>query len=237
VIVWDSTLDYDAFAQSLSSVDVGIIPRGGTALTRAIDAGIDAFEGAQGKYEALILITDGEDHEGDAAEAAERAADRGIKIFTVGIGTLEGELIPLAERTGAQFLKDREGKVVKSRLDESGLQSIAEKTGGAYLRAGGRLLGLEGLFKDHIATMERRELKSTIERRYEDRFQVPLAIAVLLLAVEAMIGDRRRAWPTWSNWMTGLSWQRMRSRRRWNLRWLGRSRHGRQSEAGVAPTS
>ena len=85
----------------------------------------------------------------------------------MGIGTVEGELIPLADRTRAQgFLKDRAGKVVKSRLDEATLQTIAEKTEGAYVRASGSSLALDDLFQDHIATLERRELKSTIERRY-----------------------------------------------------------------------
>ena len=189
------TLDYDAFAQSFAAVDVNLIPRGGTAIERAIDAGIGAFEGRQGKHGALILITDGEDHEGDASAAAKRASDLGIKIFTIGIGTVEGELIPLGGRAGDQgFLKDRAGKVVKSRLDENTLRTIAEETGGEYVRASGSSLGLDELFRDHIATLERRELKSTIERRYEDRYQAPLAVALFLLAVEALIGDRRWAW-------------------------------------------
>lgn len=189
------TLDYDAFRQSLASVDVGIIPRGGTALNRAIEAGIEAFEGRQGKYAALILITDGENHEGDVEAAAARAAEEKVKIYTVGIGTADGELIPVAGEGGATgFLKDRQGAVVKSRLDESVLRMVAENTGGAYLRASGSSLGLDGLFRDYIAPMERRELESTIERRYEDRFQFPLAMALVLFGLESLIGDRRQPW-------------------------------------------
>ena len=189
------TLDYDAFAQSLAAVDVGIIPRGGTAIGRAIDTAIAAFEGRQGKHAALILITDGENQEGEVEAAVARAAEHDVKIFTVGIGTVEGELIPVAPAQGQSgFLKDRDGMVVKSRLDEGVLRMIAEKTGGAYVRASGGALGLDGLFRDHIETMERRDLESSIERRFEDRFQVPLFLALLLLCAEALVGDRAASW-------------------------------------------
>ena len=189
------TLDYDAFAQSLAAVDVGIIPRGGTAIGRAIDTAIAAFEGRQGKHAALILITDGENQEGDVEAAVARAAEHDVKIFTVGIGTVDGELIPVAPAQGQSgFLKDRDGMVVKSRLDEGVLRMIAEKTGGAYVRASGGALGLDGLFRDHIETMERRDLESAIERRFEDRFQVPLFLALLLLCAEALVGDRAASW-------------------------------------------
>lgn len=190
------TLDQDAFAQSLAAVDAGSIPRGGTALERAIDTGVEAFEGQQGKHGAMILITDGESHEGDAMAAAGRAAERGIRIFTVGIGTTGGELIPLTDDRGDQtFLKDREGKVVKSSLDEETLRAIAEKTGGAYVHARGGSLDLETLFRDHLAGLERRELEGGVERRYESRFQIPLALALVLLAVESLIGDGPWALP------------------------------------------
>jgi Ca-activated chloride channel family protein len=196
------TLDYDAFAQSLAATEVGIIPRGGTALSRAIDAGVDAFEGRQGKYGAIILVTDGESHEGDLDAALARAKENDVRIYTVGIGTAEGELIPLgAGGAPGGFLKDRQGNVVKTRLDEATLERIAKDTGGAFVRASGASLGLDELFRDHIAAMERRELESTIERRFEDRFQFPLALALGLLGIEAMIGDRPRA--RWLAWWRG----------------------------------
>src|SRR5262249_9170053 len=115
------TLDYGAFKQSLDAIDVGIIPRGGTSLSAAIDTSLQAFEGKQGKHQALVLITDGEDNEGHAKDAAKRAAERGVKVYTIGIGTPEGELIP-SESGG--FVKDRKGQVVKSRLDEETLKAI-----------------------------------------------------------------------------------------------------------------
>jgi Ca-activated chloride channel family protein len=182
------TLDYGAFAQSLDAVDVGIIPKGGTSLTDAIDTSLEAFEGRQGSHQALVLITDGEDHEGKVKEAAKRAADRGAKVYTVGIGTSEGELVP-GESGG--YVKDRAGQVVKSRLDEETLKEIAVDTGGVYLHAAGPSLGLGELYRDYIDTMEKRELKSTLERRFEHRFQIPLAIALALLVIEPLIGERR----------------------------------------------
>jgi Ca-activated chloride channel family protein len=182
------TLDRNAFRESLQAVEVGLIPRGGTNLTIALATGLDAFEGHQGSHQALVLITDGEDHEGSLDDAIKQATERGVKVFTVGIGTAEGELIP-AE--GGGFLKDRKGQVVKSRLGEETLKKIALDTGGVYLHAAGTDLGLAGLYRDHIATMEKRELASTLERRYEHRYQIPLGLAALLLLVEAFLGDRR----------------------------------------------
>jgi Ca-activated chloride channel family protein len=198
------TLDYGVFAESLAAVDVGIIPKGGTSLAAAIDTSLDAFEGRQGNHQALILITDGEDHEGKVKDAAKRAADRGVKIYTVGIGTGEGELIRLES---GSYVKDRSGQVVKSRLDEDGLKQIAVDTGGAYLHAAGPSLGLAELYRDYIAGMEKRELASTLERRYEHRFQIPLAVAFLLLAFEPLVGERHVARVRFSRlpWRRGAS--------------------------------
>jgi len=183
------TLDFGAFTQSLDAIEAGIIPRGGTSLAAAIDTALAGFEGRQSEHQALVLITDGEDNDGQVKEAAKRAADRGIKIYTVGIGTTEGELIPL---TNGGFVKDRKGQVVKSRLDETTLQQIATDTGGAYLHATDTAFGLTELYRDYISSMEKRELASTLERRYEHRFQWPLAVAFVLLVGEPLIGDRRR---------------------------------------------
>jgi Ca-activated chloride channel homolog len=189
------TLDTGAFLQSLDAVEVGIIPRGGTALATAIDASLDAFEGREASHQAVVLITDGESHEGDLDAAIARAKERGVRIFTVGIGTPEGELIP-GEKGG--FLKDRKGQVVKSRLDRDTLERIAIETGGVYLQAAGAGLGLPELYRDHIATLDKRELESTLERRFELRYQLPLALAFLLLVTEALLGERGGGgWRRW----------------------------------------
>jgi len=181
------TLDTGAFLQSLDAVEVGLIPRGGTALAAAIDESLAAFEGREASHQAVVLITDGEGHEGDLDAAIARAKERGVRIFTVGIGTTEGELIP---GEGGAFFKDRKGQVVKSRLDETTLERIAVDTGGVYLHAAGAGLGLPDLYRDHIAKLDKRELESTLERRFELRYQVPLGLAFLLLLLEPLIGVR-----------------------------------------------
>lgn len=185
------TLDYAAFSESLRAVNVGIIPKGGTALAEAVGAGVEAFEGRQGKYAALVLITDGEDHEGGVDEAAKLAAEAGIKVYTVGIGTPGGELIQIEENGQKTYLKDRSGQVIKSRLGEETLRAIATTTGGAYLYAEGPDLGLDTLYEEYISTMEKRELKTAMEKRFEERYQWPLALALLLLALEPVVGEKR----------------------------------------------
>jgi len=185
------TLDYGAFRASLATMSAGIIPRGGTNLAAAIETAVAGFEARQGKYEALILITDGESTEGEYEAAAKKAAELGVRIYTVGIGTSAGELIP-APGSGETWVKNRAGEVVKSRLDEKALQDIALATGGAYVHGAGASLGLDEIFDGHIARMERRELQSTLQRRFENRFQIPLALALLLLLLEPLLGERRR---------------------------------------------
>ncbi len=187
------TLDYSAFSMALDAVNTELIPRGGTSISRAIKTANTAFEGKAKKYKALILITDGEDHEGDPVRAADEAAEQGIRIFCVGIGTREGELIPVNDENGnMSFLKDRQGQVVKSRLDETTLQKIALNTGGGYIRASGTEYGLDIIYNEKIAAMEKKDLESKLQRRYEERYQIPLAIALGLLCLEVFLGERRR---------------------------------------------
>ena len=201
------THDYQAFSESLRAIDVGIIPRGGTALGEAVRAGIAAFEGREGRYAALVIITDGEDHEGDVESAAQEAAAAGISVYTVGIGTPEGELIEVEVDGRRSFLKDRQGQVVKSRLDEETLRTVATATGGAYLYARGPSLGLDELYDDYIATMEKREIETSMQRRFEERFQIPLLIAFVLLAAEPLMRAGRRSSEPTRGW---IPWKRRR---------------------------
>lgn len=202
------THDYSAFSESLRAIDVGIIPRGGTAIGEAVRAGVEAFEGREGRYAALVLITDGEDHEGDVESAAQEALAAGIRVYTVGIGTPEGELIEVQDDGRRSFLKDRQGQVVKSRLDEETLRTLATTTGGAYLYAQGPSLGLDELYDDYISKMERREIESTMQRRFKERFQVPLLLAFLLLAAEPVIREARRRNGAGAAWR--LPWRKQR---------------------------
>jgi Ca-activated chloride channel family protein len=186
------TVDYNGFMLSLNDLSVGTIPRGGTSISSAIREAIKSYEGGQKKYKILILITDGEDHEGDPLKAAKEAKKEGIKIFRIGIGTEEGELIPITDEAGNKvFLKDRQGNVVKTRLDEVSLQKIALSTGGSYVRASGAEFGLDLIYEKKLSKMEKREFESRMRKHYEERFQIPLAIALLLLFLEPFISERR----------------------------------------------
>ena len=201
------TLDYGAFLESLRATSVGIIPKGGTALDEAIRTGLAAFENHPSKHHALIIITDGEDHAGQVQAASQLAAEKGIKVYTIGVGTPEGELIPLTVDGRRAFLKDRQGQVVKSRLDTEILQDIAITTGGAYVYDSSPSLGLDEVYTRYISQLEKRELTSTLERRYEDRFQLPLALGLILLALEPFIRDQRRA-DSRVHWSKLLSWRK-----------------------------
>lgn len=187
------TVDYSGFLLSLDDLDVDTIPRGGTSVSGAVHEAIKSYQGGPKKYKVLVLVTDGEDHEGDPVKAAEKAKGEGIKIFCIGIGTREGELIPLTDEKGRRtFLKDRQGNVVKSRLNETVLQKIALTTGGSYVRATGAEFGLDLIYEQKLAKMEKRELTSKMRKRFEERFQLPLGIAFLLLLVEPLINERKR---------------------------------------------
>jgi Ca-activated chloride channel family protein len=186
------TVDYSGFLLSVDALDINTIPKGGTSISSAIRQAIESYEGRLKKYKVLIIITDGEDHEGDPVKAAEFAQKDGIKIFCIGIGTGEGELIPVTDESGNKvFLKDRSGAVVKSRLDEAVLQKIALATGGSYVRASPKEFGLDLIYKEKLSGMEKRELETKMAKQYEERFQIPLAIAFLLLAAEFLISERK----------------------------------------------
>ncbi|GIW45902.1 MAG: hypothetical protein KatS3mg077_3184 [Candidatus Binatia bacterium] len=190
------TLDYNAFLESLRATEVGIVPRGGTSLAAAIRTAVEAFEGHEGQYRALVLVTDGEDHEGGVDEAIEAAASAGVRVYTIGVGSTEGELVPDPEKRSGGFLKDRRGQVVKSRLDEATLQKIADKTQGTYVRGSTSDLGLVRLYEEQLAKLDKRERKSTLEKRLEHRFLWPLLPAWLLLAVEPLwLGRKARTTP------------------------------------------
>ncbi len=189
------TLDYDAFRQSLDAVDTKIIPRGGTDIAAAIHEAESALEGNGNNQRILVLLTDGEDLEGSALEAARAAAKNGLKIFTVGIGSANGELIPVPdENGGTQFMKDASGQFVKSHLDETMLKQIAEATGAMYQPLGQQAQGLETIYQKGLAQFTRHNLTSRMNKVYIERFQWPLALGLLCLVMEPIIGIRR--WKT-----------------------------------------
>ncbi len=186
------TLDYDAFRQSLAALDVNIIPRGGTDIAAAIRETEAALEGKGNHERILVLLTDGEDLEGNALDAARAAAKNGLKIFTVGVGSAQGELIPLPdENGGTQFEKDASGQFVKSRLDETMLKQIAEATGAMYQPLGQQAQGLETIYAQGLAKFTRHELASRRQKVYLERYQWPLALGLFCLVLEPLLGLRR----------------------------------------------
>ncbi len=190
------TLDYGAAKLFLDSVDTGLIPARGTAIASAIRTATRAFGSDERKHKALVLITDGEDHADDPIEAAGEAAEAGVRVFCVGIGTKEGELIPVRQNGHVDFLKDDQGNVVKTRLDESTLQEIGRMTQGGYVRAQGGGVGLEEVY-GQIAAMEKKDLGTRTLSQYRHRYQWPLGLALVCLIVESFLSDRRREDATW----------------------------------------
>ena len=185
------TLDYNAVGNALEELDASIIPRGGTNIAGAISAAREAFGKAEGQVRAMVILTDGEELDADGITAAKKAESDGIRIFTVGIGSSEGSLIPVNLSDGRQdFVRDSLGNPVTSKLDESRLKEIASATGGFYTPIGpdaARTIFLEG-----IEPMARSEMGVFSARQPIERFQWPLAMAVACLAFSLLIGDRRR---------------------------------------------
>ena len=183
------TADYQAIEQSLGSIDTAIIPLGGTDIRRAI-VSAEKIVNNDANHKILVLITDGENLEGDAVAAAAEAHKRGMIIHTVGVGTEEGELIPNLQAGG--FVKDQDGSYVKSRLDEDVLHKIAESAGGMYVPLGSQGQGLETIYQEKLALVPKTELSERRKKVPIQRFEWPLAAAILLLAAEYLVSGRKR---------------------------------------------
>ena len=189
------TIDYSAGKLFLNSVNTDMVPRQGTAIGDAIRLAMESFEAGEDKHKALIIISDGENHEGDALIAVEEAIEAGIIIHTLGVGSPKGAPIPVNENTPGKFKKDKEGNVVLSKLNETMLQKIAAKGNGQYFRLISGSEELEGILQE-ISTMEKKDFEERIVTDYEDQFQYFVALALFLLAMEFFISDRRSHWIT-----------------------------------------
>jgi len=191
-LVCPITLDYGAFHESLSAIDTNTIPRGGTNISSAILAAQAALRRRPGSDRILILVTDGEDLEGSAVVAAKAAAlSDGLKIYTVGVGTAAGDLIPLAPEQGGGFVKDETGAFVKSRLDEAALKAVAAATGGFYVPLGTQGEGLSAVLRAIVGSVGKHDLAYRQQRIYIQRYQWPLAASLALLLASLLIGTRR----------------------------------------------
>ncbi|MDD5746884.1 MAG: VWA domain-containing protein [Candidatus Omnitrophica bacterium] len=187
------TIDYNGFLLAAEGLNPEIIPLPGTNIESAVNQALDSFAtGSEGVTRVLIIITDGESHEGDPVAAAVKAAKENIVIYTIGVGTTEGELISVTDSQGqSSFLKDAEGRVVKSRLNETLLQDIALKSNGMYIKATPTRFGLEYIYDRKILAMEKKDLSSNREKHFLERFQIPLALAVFLLFLEPVVSDKK----------------------------------------------
>jgi Ca-activated chloride channel family protein len=194
------TSDYSAFRIFLDVLDPTLIDAPGTDLARAMEVSLGAFPKtpAAGKHRVLVLLTDGEDHGGNALKMAREAADQGVTVYTVGIGSVNGVPIPVTDENGVKsYKKDARGNIVSTRMDPDLLMQIARATGGKFYHAEpGHFELLDVL--EAINSMEKQKLDSRQFSRYEDRFQIPLAVSLALLTIEMLVSDRRRRRGAWS---------------------------------------
>lgn len=190
------TLDHGALQMLLSRVDAGAVPVPGTAIAEAIRLAARSFPEGSRQYKVLVLFTDGENHEEDPLAAARKVASEGVRVFAVGLGTPEGELIP-EEGAGSQnFHKDARGNYVKTRLDEEALQQIAQVGQGGYYHSSVGGSEIEAI-AEQIGHMDQRDLGTSRFVQLEERFQVPLLLALVCFAAEAWLSERRRDLAEW----------------------------------------
>lgn len=187
------TLDYSAAKLFLSNIDTDMIPQPGTNISSAIQTASESFVTKELKHKVLILITDGESHQGKPLESAKEAVKNGIIIYTIGIGSPQGAPIPVFDQYGNRtgYKKDNEGNVITTKLDALTLEKIAFETGGKYYISSTGESELEKIYDD-IAKLEKKELASRQFTQFEDRFQIFLLLAVILLIVETLLGEKRK---------------------------------------------
>lgn len=189
------TLDYGFFRMALEDVTTESVPLGGTLIGDAVRKALsDVFDNKASQYRDLVLITDGEDHESFPVEAAREAGKRKIRIIAIGLGDENvGKRIPFTDERGQQTFLKYKGQEVWSRLDASTLRSMAAETpGGRYLNVATGAIDFGDVYQQLIATAERRDLESETVDRYEEKFQLFLAVGLLLLFGEAIIGEKKR---------------------------------------------
>lgn len=193
------TFDYSAAKLFLDAVNINSISVPGTAIEKAIHTSLKALENSPAETsKVIILLTDGESHEGDPMKAAEEAEKRGIKIYTIGIGSEKGELIPLRDEQGnlSGYKKDRKGNVVMSKLDQLTLEKISVLTDGQFYRVSSGGIELEKIYED-ISKMEKTLQDTRLMTHYEEQYQYFIAIALLLLLIETVLTDRRKITKIW----------------------------------------
>ena len=186
------TIDYDAAVESINDLDTKTIPEGGTNIGEAIALATRTFGKSAMGNRALIIFTDGEELSGDAVNEAKKAADAGVKIFTIGVGTAQGSLIPVEGKGEGGFVKDAKGQVVKSKLDENRLHEIAQATGGMYLHLESGPQTMRQLYTEGLSKLKTAEIDARLSSRAIERYEWPLAGAIVALIASLFINDRKR---------------------------------------------
>ena len=180
------TADYVSAKIFLSSINTESVPVQGTALAEALTSSARSFSTQSSRSRAIILITDGEDHEGDVQAAAQAIADEGIRIYCIGVGSPQGKPIP----KNGELMKDSNGEIVVSRLDEAVLQEIAGIGGGKYVRAGNSEFGLNPIIDD-IREMDKEQFQSLVFEDFNEQYMYLFAIALFYLILEMLVSDNR----------------------------------------------
>ena len=187
------TIDYDAVIEAVNDLDTKTIPEGGTNISSAITLATQSFGKSAMGNRALIIFTDGEDLNGEAVKTAKAAADAGVRIFTIGVGTPQGSLIPVTGDNGeTSFVKDSAGQVVKSKLDDKRLREVAEATGGFYLHLENGPRTMQQVQTEGLAKMQAAEMDVRLSRRPIERYEWPLSAALIALALSMLIPERKR---------------------------------------------
>lgn len=186
------TSDYSAADLFISAVDVDAVPTPGTMIGSAIELGLKSFPTDAPTQKAMIIVSDGENTEGDLTSAIDHANKQGVKVYCVGMGTIEGAPIPVYNPAGERvdYKRDRSGTIVLTKLDEPMLQQIAASTGGSYRRATSGGDEIDDIFKE-ISTLQKTEFGSKQLTGFESKYQYPLALAIFLLFLEIMLSERR----------------------------------------------
>ncbi|WP_372948218.1 vWA domain-containing protein [Mariniphaga sp.] len=184
------TSDYNSAKLFLEAVNTQIVPRQGTAIGSAINMAMRSFTPEGNANKAIVIITDGENHEDDPVTAAQEAAKNGIIVHTIGMGLPQGSPIPVLRNGQNDYLRDNDGNVVVTKLDETTLEEIAAAGNGIYVRANNAQVGLNALF-DEINKMEKEEMETLVYSEYDDQFQYFFAIGLFLLLFEFVILERK----------------------------------------------
>jgi len=180
------TNDYVSAKMFLNNISTESVPVQGTAIGEAIMTAARGFSAQSEKSRAIVVITDGENHEDDPVEAAKTVAEAGIRIYTIGVGSLQGAPIPV----DGELLKDKEGNIVVTHLDEGTLKQIAEAGNGAYIHAGNEEFGLNPIISD-LRDLEDEHFNSVVFEEYDEQYMYFFAIALAFLVLEMLIGERK----------------------------------------------